>query len=94
MRRLIPNNHLSCPANVENEWMFGLVEVLLAMLALRRAASVEARKTDVEAVAIVLDLCQRSSLRITCARATYDRVETLRAILAIDGLVWARRTQT
>lgn len=74
--------------------MLSLVEVLLAMLALRRAASVEARKANIEALAIVLDLCQRSSLRITCAKATYDRVETLRAILAIHGLVWARRTQT
>lgn len=36
--------------------MLSLVEMLLAMLALRRAASVEARKANVEAVAIVLDL--------------------------------------
>lgn len=67
--------------------MLSLIEVLLAVLALRRATSVEARKANVEAFAIVLDLYQRSSLMITCAKATYDRVETLRAILAIHGLV-------
>lgn len=43
--------------------MLSLVEVLLAMLALRRATSVEARKANIEAVPIVLGFVSKVVLQ-------------------------------
>ena len=51
---LISLDNVPCSTNVENEWMLSLVVVLLAVSALRGAASIEAREANIEPIGIIL----------------------------------------
>lgn len=92
-------DNLSCAADVESEGMLGQRIVKFIMATFASASSVEALKADIEPSRIILfNLVSKLSFKdfeglALSKRESYDGVETLSTIFAIDGLRRVRGCQ-